>query len=270
VTAPARDRDVVTWLGLAVVGAAAAVLSFSALSDLARLCGITGTVAVNGRTFHLAWLLPITVDVLAAVATRIWLRRRAAPEAVVFAQRAAWAAIAGTVVGNAYHGVLIRSTAEPPLLAAVAVSAVPAVALGALVHLAVLVGREPGGAGASRASDPGRMVRVRAAVVARWITWRAEHAAGRKPKPTAGDAGRDTGGPVVPTGADSNDELAADLRRLNAARRAEGMEPLSRDAVRERYGGIGSTRAQTVREMAARPEPPVKPRLIRGEEEAAG
>lgn len=144
-TTPARDRDVVTWLGLAVVGVAAAVWSFAALADLARLSGVTGTVTLFGWTIHLAWLMPLAVDVFAAVSTRVWLQRLAAPEAVKAAQWTAWAAIFTTIAGNAYHGALTHPRDGVPWIAAVIVSAVPAVALGRLVHVAVLVGRDVGG-----------------------------------------------------------------------------------------------------------------------------
>lgn len=136
-TAAGEDRDVVTWVGLGVVGAAAAVMSFTALADLARICGITATL---GR-MPVAWLLPLTIDVLAAVSTRVWLRRRTNTDALAYARRSAWAAIGATVVGNGAHGALVHAASSPPWWAAVLVSAVPAVALGAMVHLAVLVGR---------------------------------------------------------------------------------------------------------------------------------
>lgn len=128
------DRDVLTWSGLALVGAAAAVLSFAALRDLAERCGIPA---------HLAWLLPITVDLLAAITTRVWLQRRAHPDAQRYARGLAIAAIGATVTGNAAHGYLVHAAVVPPWWAVVLVSAVPALALGFLVHLAVLVGREP-------------------------------------------------------------------------------------------------------------------------------
>jgi hypothetical protein len=141
VTAPAQSRDTWVWAGFAVVGVAAAVLSFSALADIARLCGMVGIVPLFGVDFRLAWLLPLAVDVFAITATAIWLRRRVSDEAISYACRAAWAAIGATVVGNAYHGLLVELATPPPWVAVVIVSAVPAVALGALVHLAVLVGR---------------------------------------------------------------------------------------------------------------------------------
>ena len=54
----------VLFLLLAVVAAAAAVLSFSALRDLALLCGFAA---------ELAWLLPVVVDAGAAAGSLVWL-----------------------------------------------------------------------------------------------------------------------------------------------------------------------------------------------------
>ena len=50
---------------LAVVAAAAAVLSFAALRDLALLCGFSP---------WLAWLLPVVIDAGAAAGSLAWLR----------------------------------------------------------------------------------------------------------------------------------------------------------------------------------------------------
>lgn len=131
-------KDPWTWVGLAVVGVTALVWSFTALSDLARRCGITAVINLFGwQQVHVAWGLPITVDVLALVATRVWLRGDAPDEAVTYARRAAWAAIVATVVGNGYHGLIVGSFAFDALI----VSAAPAVVIGVIVHLAVLVGR---------------------------------------------------------------------------------------------------------------------------------
>ena len=244
----APGRDITTWLGLAVVGAAAAVLSFSALSDLGHLSGLTGELEVDGRTLRAAWLLPVTVDVLAAVATRIWLQRRVGLEAAAFARRAAWAAIAATVVGNGYHGALIRAGAEPPLIVAIIVGAVPAVVLGGLVHLAVLVRRPPGEPGGEQAAGLDRWARVARLWRLNCALWRVPFALLPNRRREQSGAGGDQSD-RVPTRADSNAALAADLRRLDAARQAEGLKPLPRDEIRVRYG-VGSDRAQAVRELA--------------------
>ena len=256
-----RRRDWPTIVGLAVVGVVAVVWSFTALADLAHLLGITGVIDLRPVglpvVLHVAWGLPLTVDALAAVATRVWLQGRVGPEAVRYARRAAWAAILATVGGNAYHGWLTGDGRLDAVLA----SAVPAVAVGVIVHLAVLIGRKPGAAGEERAGRPPLWARARGRVGA-WREQRRAAAAGRvQGRATAGDAGRGPGGPPVPTAADSNDVIAADLRRLNAARRADGADPLGRDAVVKRYG-IGSSRAQTVRDLADRPTAAARPHLV--------
>ncbi len=72
----------------------------------------------------------------------MWLRRRAHPDAQRYARGLAVGAILATVTGNAAHGYLVHADVVPPWWAVVIVSAVPAAALGFLVHLAVLVGRD--------------------------------------------------------------------------------------------------------------------------------
>ncbi len=230
------ERDWLTWVGLGVVGAAAAVMSFAALSDLARLCGITAVIGPEPGV-PVAWLLPVTVDVLAAVATRVWLQRRVSVEAEHFARGAAWAAIGATVLGNAAHGVLQGAGGPPGWWAAMLVSAVPAAALGALVHLAVLVGRgagEPGdGETSAVVADPFAAL-YRHLAAAEWERLAADQ----------GEAGE--GRAETPPGADASDDvLAADLR----AERARTGREWVRDEVKARYR-IGSVRAGRVLELA--------------------
>jgi Protein of unknown function (DUF2637) len=136
------QRDRVTWAGLAIVGITAIVWSFTALSDLARRVGVIATIPIpwTAEQVHVAWGLPITVDVLALVATRVWLRGTAPDEAVRYARRAAWGAILATILGNSYHGLLVGDWRVDALI----VSAAPAVVIGVIVHLAVLATR-PGG-----------------------------------------------------------------------------------------------------------------------------
>ena len=128
-----------SWAGIGVVGITAALWSFSSLSSLAFLVGITDTVTVPllDVPVRVCWGLPITVDTLAVVATRVWLLGAAPPDAVQYARRAAWVAIGASIVGNAYHGWL----SGDGRLDSVIVSAVPACVIGALVHLAVLASR---------------------------------------------------------------------------------------------------------------------------------
>lgn len=119
------------YILLAVVAAAAAVLSFDALHGLARLCGF-------GPWF--APLLPVTVDAGAAAGSLVWLSRPAG-RARVFGRALALVLLVGSVAGNALgHGLAAYSTL-PAWWTVVLVSAVPPAVLGAVVHLAVLAGR---------------------------------------------------------------------------------------------------------------------------------
>lgn len=266
-----QRRDVPTLLGLAVIAVAAIIMSFTALSDLARMCGRTEAITVGPVTLRVAWLLPVALDTLAAVAIRM--RRAgggASPEVARYASRVVWAAAGASVVGGAYHGYLIQAAARPPWLVAALVSGVGAVAIGVAVHLSGLLGRGPGEAGDNRADDPGRIVRWRAAGTAWWEMRKAERKAAADRQADAGGDRADSGRTTVPTGADSNDVIAADLRRLNADRRADGLDPLGRDAVIARYRPIGSGRAETVRAMAARLEQTDGLHVVPDDEEATG
>lgn len=127
---------VAMWALLAVVALAAAVLSFSALRDLAILCG-----------FHerLAWLLPVVVDAGAATGCLIWLGTGSTARALRFARALTWVLLASSVAGNAVVHYLAAYSLRPIWWLVVAVSAVAPAVLGAVVHLAVLVGRGRGG-----------------------------------------------------------------------------------------------------------------------------
>jgi hypothetical protein len=122
----------ITWIGLAVVFAAAAVLSFSALAELA---------AMVGMSHRLTWLFPVCTDAGVAVSTAVWLSRRHNPDAERFARRLTWALLALTVAGNATHQGLAAAGTVPPWWVAVLVGAIPPGVVGAVVHVAVLVGR---------------------------------------------------------------------------------------------------------------------------------
>lgn len=120
-----------TWAAMVAVLAAAAVLSFAALRDLAELCGVEPA---------LAWLLPVCVDAGAAVSTRVWLDGRAVA-AERYARRMTFAMLAVTVAGNALHSGLVASGLTPTWWTAVLVGGIPPAVVGSTVHLAVLVGR---------------------------------------------------------------------------------------------------------------------------------
>lgn len=139
---------VVMWAGLLVVLAAAAVLSFVGLRDLAVSVRIPP---------DLAWLLPVAVDAGAAVSCAAWLSRRVNSDAASFARSMTWSLLATTVVGQATHLGMLANGVTPPWWVAVIVGAIPPAVVGACVHLAVLVAR-----GASRvdeAQPPGQVTR---------------------------------------------------------------------------------------------------------------
>jgi hypothetical protein len=117
---------------LAVVAAAAAVLSFAALRDLARQCGFDP---------RLTWLLPVVIDAGAAAGSMVWLGADASMRARRFARGLALGLLTLSVAANALGHVLEAYHVEPAWWVVVAVSAIAPAVLGAVVHLAVLVGR---------------------------------------------------------------------------------------------------------------------------------
>jgi Protein of unknown function (DUF2637) len=127
-------RDILAYLGMAVVAVAAAVLSFDSLWGLARLAGI-----------GLPWLLPVAIDAYALTATRIWLQLAPTERARRYARWNTFAAITCSIIGNAaYHGFTaagIHSLGPSGRgwLVAVAVAAVAPAALYAVAHLWSLV-----------------------------------------------------------------------------------------------------------------------------------
>lgn len=120
------------WFLLAVVATAAAVLSFSALRDLALLCGFAE---------HLAWLLPIVIDAGAATGCLVWVRADRGSAPTSFARSLTWLLLGSSVAGNALIHGLTAYSLRPTWWTVVIVSAIAPAVLGAVVHLAVLVGR---------------------------------------------------------------------------------------------------------------------------------
>jgi hypothetical protein len=118
------------WVLLAVVACAAAVLSFSALRDLATLCGLST---------RLAWLLPVVIDAGAAAGCLIWLGEHDGGRR--FSRSLTWLLLGSSVAGNAVVHGLTAYGLRPGWWLVVLVSAVAPAVLGAVVHLAVLVGR---------------------------------------------------------------------------------------------------------------------------------
>lgn len=120
------------YLLLGIVAAAAAVLSFSALRDLALVCGFAPT---------LAWLLPVVVDAGAGAGSLVWLGGVVAEPARRFARALALALLGLSVAANALGHGLEAFHLAPAWWVVVIVSAIAPAVLGAVVHLAVLVGR---------------------------------------------------------------------------------------------------------------------------------
>lgn len=120
-------RTVLSLL-LAVVAAAAAVLSFDALRGLAELCGFSPLLAP---------LLPVVVDAGAAAGTLVWLGGGAAWRS---ARRLALTLLGVSIAANALsHGAQAREAGRPWWVVVVAcvVSGLAPAVLGAVIHLAV-------------------------------------------------------------------------------------------------------------------------------------
>ncbi|AWI30418.1 hypothetical protein DDW44_17765 [Streptomyces tirandamycinicus] len=123
-------RDWLLYAGMGTVGAAAAASSYAALQDLA---------VRTGWWIQLSWLLPLTVDAYAMTAVRVWLGKSTRNDhARAWAKANAIGAIVLSVAGNAVdHAIAARVIPVGwPLI--VAVSAVPPIVLGLLVHMAHL------------------------------------------------------------------------------------------------------------------------------------
>ncbi|MCW2900392.1 MAG: hypothetical protein JWO67_2657 [Streptosporangiaceae bacterium] len=122
----------VLYVLLLLVAAAAAVLSFAALRDLALVCGFAP---------WLAWLLPVVVDAGAAAGSLVWLGGWSAEPARRFARALALCLLGLSVAANALGHGLAAFALRPAWWVVVIVSSVAPAVLGAVVHLAVLVGR---------------------------------------------------------------------------------------------------------------------------------
>lgn len=144
-TSVARVRDGWTWLGIGIVAAAAAVMSFSALRRLAERVDVAPA---------LAWLLPVAIDAAIVVATRVWLIGGAGDRVTRYARFLALSALALSVAGNATEHAMAAYAVVSPWWVLVAVSAVPPVALGATVHLAALLASDTATATRPKSATP--------------------------------------------------------------------------------------------------------------------
>lgn len=147
---PPSSAPWIVWLGLAVVLAAAAVLSFDELRDLALAVRIDE---------HLAWLLPITIDAGAAVSCATWLGARTDARSARFASWMTWALLAVTVAGNAGQLGMHAMGILPPWQVAVLVGTIPPAVVGSTVHLLVLLVRTSKGAGPDQRHQETTVVR---------------------------------------------------------------------------------------------------------------
>lgn len=182
---------------LGIVAAAGAVLSFAALRDLALVCGFSRP---------LAWLLPVVVDAGAAAGSLAWLGRTCGPAALVFGRRLALVLLGSSVAGNAVVHALAARGGTPHWGLVVVVSAVAPSVLGAVVHLAVLVGRAAG-----REHPAGEVVGERAEAASVSPPQERRPGPGAPPGPTRAPDGPP---PQAP------ERTAAQLANAEAARRS--------------------------------------------------
>lgn len=117
---------------LAVVAAAAAILSFVALRDLGLACGFPP---------QLAWLVPIVIDAGAAAGSVTWLSSPPGM-AKVFGRRLAIVLLTASVIGNGIAHLLEAYRLEAAWWLVVAVSAVAPTVLAAVVHLTVVTSQQ--------------------------------------------------------------------------------------------------------------------------------
>lgn len=125
-------RQLINWVGLVLVGAAAAILTFNTLRALAESCGFTGWQG---------WLLPVAVDAAGAVATNVWLTGKDSPAAVRFARTWALTAAGVSLAGNATEHGLTAYGLPVPWWAVVLVAVVPPLAFVGTIHLLVLLSK---------------------------------------------------------------------------------------------------------------------------------
>lgn len=214
------------WCLLAVVAAAAAVLSFSALRDLAQLCGFTP---------GLAWLLPVVIDAGAASGVTVWMGGTAPDVARRYARAQTLLLLASSVTGNAVVHALTAYKLAPAWGLVVAVSGVAPVVLGAVVHLAVLVAQGRTEVGRSVVQPPPVPVPVQVPVLTpaqaaqlatvaeparEWVVRPASVAPVPKPAPT--HARRVVPNPRRPAGAerDMPSRLPEEQKREKARQKA--------------------------------------------------
>lgn len=245
---PTPRPPIVVWAGLAVVLAAAAVLSFDALR------GLGVAVRISDR---LAWLLPVAVDAGAAVSCATWLGGRSSASAARFAGRMTWALLAVTVLGNAAALGMHAHDITPPWWVAVLVGSIPPAVVGSVVHLVVLLVRRTDEADqADQAAGPIELDGPDQAGPGEWVDpWErwADEATPVAPDQVTGPAPA-TGGPAPDQdgpGERTDDDALLDRVREMADR--TGERPSRNAVVREL--GVGATRAARLLEQFDRTGP---------------
>lgn len=124
--------DPLATVGMCLVGAAAAITSFTELKGLAGHAG---------WKHYMDLLLPIDIDVYGFTATRIWLNKNSDAELKTHARFHAVMALLASMAGNAINHMLdanALSFGKNIWLLIVAVSLIPPATLGALMHLVTM------------------------------------------------------------------------------------------------------------------------------------
>ena len=116
--------------GIALVAVAAALGSAFALYDFARRCYYPHGLEV---------LLPVTIDIAATVATRVWLDTRNPKGAREYAKRLVYGLVITSVVANIGDHVLATYGIVPPWPVVALVGAVLPIVLALMVHLGALM-----------------------------------------------------------------------------------------------------------------------------------
>lgn len=217
---------IVMWFLMAIVAGAAAVLSFSALRDLAIVCGFSS---------NLAWLLPVTIDAGAAAGTLVWRSGWAPENGRMFARRLTWLLLGLSVAGNAVEHFLHAYVLTASWWLVVMVSAIAPTVFGSVVHLAVLMGRTTADHQADQEPRLAARIAQRSDPV---ITERVTSTRGSDDWLMLPGEVPDQVRTTIPDRTADDDVLLADLAEW-AAR--QGTTP-TRNAVIKRYG-IGATRA---------------------------
>lgn len=193
-TAGTNGRRQLILAGLAVVGVAAAVLSFDTINSLAEAAGFSASHAfrIVGTGAHLtlriSWLVPVAVDAFGLLATMAWLTPTFTAGIRRYARTIAVADIVLSAVLNAlYHGMhaagWVVSDCWPVVIG---VGAIPPVFVALALHLGSLV-MEDRAVPAAASTAP-------AAAAAEPRSTGTEHPAGAGTPPPSGTAAR-TGKP---------------------------------------------------------------------------